>query len=211
MSRHLVLWRHGRTAWNAQGRAQGQCDEPLDGVGLEQARHAAPRLAALHPAAIVSSDLLRAADTAAELGKVTGLEVTYDLRLREVSFGEREGLTYAESRARFPEQMDGWSRSDDVRFPGGETYRETAERFAAALADVIATMGADDTVVMVSHGGAMRVGSCHFLGFAPTQWKAFGGFANCNWTVLYESRQGWRIDEWNAGSLPEPVLGDDEP
>ena len=211
MSRRLVLWRHGQTAWNAEGRAQGQHDVPLDDVGVDQAREAAARLASLRPAAIVSSDLSRAADTARELASVTGVEVGYDRRLREIAFGEREGLTYAESVARFPEQMGRWLRSEEVRFPGGETYPETAERFAAALTDIVAAMGPDDTVVVASHGGAMRVGSCRFLGFPRGLWDAFGGFANCNWTVLFENRNGWRIDEWNAGSLPEPVIGDDEP
>ncbi len=136
MSRRLVLWRHGRTAWNAQGRAQGQRDVPLDDVGVGQAREAASRLASLMPAALVSSDLRRAADTAAELARLTGLDVGYDRRLREVDFGEREGLTLEESFARFPDETSRWLRADDVRFPGGETYRETAERFADALADI---------------------------------------------------------------------------
>jgi glucosyl-3-phosphoglycerate phosphatase len=211
VSRRLVLWRHGRTAWNAQGRAQGQHDVPLDDVGVGQAREAAARLASLVPAAIVSSDLRRAADTAAELGRLTGLEVSYDRRLREVDFGEREGLTLEESFARFPDETTGWLRAEDVRFPGGETYRETAERFAGALSDVVAALGARDTAVVVAHGGAMRVGTGRFLGIPASLWEAFGGFANCNWAVLAEGRRGWRIDEWNAGSLPEPVMGDDEP
>jgi len=211
VSRRLVLWRHGQTAWNAEGRAQGQRDVPLDGTGIGQARAAASRLASLGPAAIVSSDLRRAAATAAELATLTGLEVRYDRRLREVDFGDREGLTMAESMARFPDVTRRWLRSEDVRFPGGETYRETADRFAAALVDLAAAMGSDDTVVVVAHGGAMRVGTGAFLGFPPSLWRAFGGFANCNWAVLIEARLGWRIDEWNAGSLPQPVMSDDEP
>ena len=211
MSRRLVLWRHGRTAWNAEGRAQGQHDVPLDDVGVGQAREAAARLASLRPTAIVSSDLCRAADTAAELARLTGLEVAYDPRLREIAFGEREGMTFEESLASFPEQMGRLLRSEEVRFPGGETYPETAERFAAALSDLTAAMSADDTLVVASHGGAMRAGTCRFLGFTRAHWDSFGGFANCNWAVLFEGRHGWRIDEWNAGSLPEPVMGDDEP
>jgi probable phosphoglycerate mutase len=211
MSRRLVLWRHGRTAWNAQGRAQGQRDVPLDDVGVEQARAAAARLASLGPSAIVSSDLLRAADTAAELARLTGLDVVYDRRLREVNFGEREGMTLEESLTRFPEQTRRWLRGEEVRFPGGETYLETAERFADALSDVAAATGADDTAVVVAHGGAMRVGTGWFLGIPASLWEAFGGFANCNWAVLAEGRRGWRIEEWNAGSLPEPVMSDDEP
>ena len=211
MTRRLVLWRHGQTAWNAQGRAQGQHDVPLDETGLSQAREAATRLASLQPAAIVSSDLVRAADTAAELARLTGVEVRYDRRLREVHFGEREGLTMEESLARFPDVTRRWLRAENVRFPGGETYRETAQRFAAALTDLAAQMDADATVVVAAHGGAMRVGTGAFLRFPPSLWQAFGGFANCNWAVLVEARLGWRIDEWNAGSLPEPVIGHDEP
>ena len=128
-----------------------------------------------------------------------------------VHFGEREGLTMEESLARFPDVTRRWLRAEDVRFPGGETYRETAQRFAAALTDLAAQMDADATVVVAAHGGAMRVGTGAFLRFPPSLWQAFGGFANCNWAVLVEARLGWRIDEWNAGSLPEPVIGDDEP
>jgi probable phosphoglycerate mutase len=211
MSRSLVLWRHGRTEWNATGRAQGQRDVPLDDVGVEQARTAAARLASLQPAAIVSSDLSRAADTAAALARLTGLDVSYDSRLREIAFGQREGLTFEESMARFPDQMHRWLNGAEVRFPGGETYQETAERFADALHDIAAAVGPDDTVVVASHGGAMRVGTGQFLGLPPALRNVFGGFANCNWAVLFEGRHGWRIDEWNAGSLPEPVMGDDQP
>lgn len=209
MTRRLVLWRHGRTAWNEQGRAQGQRDVPLDEVGAEQARSAAARLAALSPTRIVCSDLSRATATAAELAELTGLTPVHDVRLREIAFGEREGLTYAESMARFPDQMSRWEVSDDVRFPGGETYAHTADRFAAALRDVAADLAGGELVVVASHGGAMRVGAARFLGFPVETWTAFGGFANCNWAVLGEGRRGWRVEEWNAGSLPEPVIGDD--
>ena len=81
--RRLVIWRHGRTTWNAEHRFQGQSDVPLDAVGVEQARRAAVELAALKPSVIVSSDLQRARDTAAALAAVTGLEVNLDRRLRE--------------------------------------------------------------------------------------------------------------------------------
>ncbi len=210
MTRRIVLWRHGRTQWNADGRTQGQSDVPLDDVGREQAASAAARLASLNPAALVSSDLSRAADTAQALADLTGLEVTYDKRLREIHFGEREGLTWDESVERFPEQMRRWLESQDVSFPGGESYVDTAQRFAAAVRDIADSMGPDDTVVVASHGGAMRAGACEFLGFPPELWTALGGFANCNWAVLRQTRLGWRVEEWNAGSLPEPVMSDDE-
>ncbi len=72
MSRRIILWRHGRTEWNLAGRVQGQSDVPLDDVGREQAQESAARLATLGPTRILSSDLKRAADTAAVLGALCG-------------------------------------------------------------------------------------------------------------------------------------------
>jgi probable phosphoglycerate mutase len=79
----LVLWRHGQTQWNADGRFQGQSDIPLDAVGEQQAERAARLLAGLRPDGIVSSDLSRAMATAAPLARLTGLTVTTDKDLRE--------------------------------------------------------------------------------------------------------------------------------
>ncbi len=204
-----MLWRHGRTAWNVEGRTQGQSDTPLDQVGVEQAASAAARLASLAPTRIVSSDLRRAADTAAALSRLTGLTVSYDARLREVDFGAREGMTTDEAWQRWPAEMASRDAGADVRFPDAETLSEAAERFAAVLQEASGTMTADDTVVVVGHGSAMRVGACAFVGF-PTEYRTrFGGFANCCWAVLADSGRGWRIEDWNAGSLPEPVVGDD--
>ena len=90
----LVLVRHGRTEYNAAQRLQGQVDIPLDDVGRWQAEVGAQALLArFSPTAIVSSDLQRAAATAQYLGDAVGLEVAYDARLRERSFGAWEGLT----------------------------------------------------------------------------------------------------------------------
>ena len=69
----LIVWRHGNTDWNAANRVQGQTDVPLNELGRDQARAAAPLLAALRPDAIVASDLSRAAETAAALAALTGL------------------------------------------------------------------------------------------------------------------------------------------
>lgn len=209
MRRRLVVWRHGRTEWNARGLAQGQRDVPLDDIGREQARRSAPRVAALHPARIVSSDLQRASETAGALAAVVGLPVELDRRLRETRFGAREGLPLAEAFERWPQQMAAVRAGADVRFAGGETLAETAVRFAAALDDVTGELGDGDTVVVVSHGAAMRVGICSWLGFPQELWGRLGGFSNCCWALLVEDRLGWRIAEWNAGSLPEPVLSDD--
>ena len=88
----LVIVRHGRTGHNAAHVIQGQLDVELDEVGQAQAAVVAPRLAELAPAAIVSSDLRRAADTAAAVAAVTGVQVRLDKRLRERDFGQWQGL-----------------------------------------------------------------------------------------------------------------------
>ncbi|MGH3496659.1 MAG: histidine phosphatase family protein [Nocardioidaceae bacterium] len=208
--RRIVVWRHGRTEWNATGRAQGQEDVPLDEVGLTQARYAARLVAGMFPDRIVASDLSRAAETAAELGRVTGLPVTHDVRWREMHMGARQGMTLEEARHAYPEQMAAWQAGDEGALGGGETYAEVADRFAEALDDEVAKLDGEQTLVVVSHGAAMRVGICQWLGFPHQTWNSFGGFSNCCWTVLVEDRRGWRIAEWNAGSLPEPVYSDDE-
>ena len=207
--RRVVLWRHGRTAWNALRRSQGQLDIPLDDVGAAQARDTAARLASLHPVAIVSSDLERAAATAAELGRLTGLPVSPDRGLREVDVGAWQGLSLQECAERFPDEYRRWRAGEDVRRGGGETYAEVAERVCAAMERAIWSLRRGETVVLVSHGVAIRVGTCRFLRIPPERWHAFGGLSNCAWVVLEEARRGWRLTEGNAGSLPEPMLSDD--
>ncbi|MFL6090433.1 MAG: histidine phosphatase family protein [Aeromicrobium sp.] len=215
MTRRIIIWRHGRTAWNLAGRVQGQTDVPLDEVGREQARDAAARLASLRPTHIVSSDLSRARDTAEELGRLAGVAVATDDRLRERSFGVREGLTMTEAWEQFPEHMARWAAGDEAGIPGSESSAAAGARFTAALQDHLQSMGPDDTLVVVAHGGVTRAGTFTFLGFPRETWESFGGLSNCSWAVLEEGDLGlgvrWRVVEWNAGTLPEPVLSDEEP
>jgi probable phosphoglycerate mutase len=107
----LVLWRHGQTAWNVEGRFQGQTDIPLDETGVAQAERAARLLAALRPNRIIASDLSRAMATAAPLSRLTGLTVTSDKDLRERHGGAWEGLTNVQIRTQFPDEYARWSWS----------------------------------------------------------------------------------------------------
>ena len=214
MTRQVVLWRHGRTAWNVAGRVQGQSDIPLDDVGRRQAREAAARLATLEPYRIVSSDLLRAAETAHILAEITGTAVEPDARFREMNFGEREGLTWREAWDRFPDGMRAWSEGDETQIPGSETHRQAGKRFAAALTDALEDLPEGGVLVVVAHGAVLRTGACVFLDIPETHWGTFGGLGNCAWSVLEQARYDdwskWRMTEWNAGTLPEPVMSDDE-
>jgi probable phosphoglycerate mutase len=202
-----VLWRHGQTVWNAERRFQGQSDIPLDETGEVQAERAARLLAALRPDLIVSSDLSRAAGTAAALGRLTGLEVTLDKDLRERSGGSWEGLTDTEIRTRYPVEHASWTP------PDGEPPAAVAERVAGALhraAEAVADPGmTTGLAVVASHGAALRLGMSRLLGMPEELFGVLGPLSNCSWSVLGRRHGRWRLVEHNAGTLPEPILSDD--
>jgi probable phosphoglycerate mutase len=198
-----VLWRHGQTIWNAESRFQGQTDVPLDDTGEAQAASAASRLATLRPDAIFSSDLSRAASTAAPLAGLTGLAVTLDKDLRERSGGSWEGLTDTEIAERFPVERATWSP------PDGEPYAAVADRVGAALQRIAATLGDGGLAVVVSHGAALRLGIARMLSLPEEVFSVLGPLSNCSWSVLGQRSGRWRLLEHNAGTLPEPVLSDD--
>ncbi|MBD0737702.1 histidine phosphatase family protein [Streptomyces sp. CBMA29] len=207
--RRIVLWRHGQTAWNLEQRFQGNTDIELTAEGTAQARRAARLLAALRPDAIIASDLRRAAGTAAELAAVTHLPVTHYEGLRETFAGAWQGLTHTEIVERYGEQYAAWKRGEPVRRGGGELETEVADRAAPVVLTAADKLADDGVLVVVSHGGTIRTTIGRLLGLESTSWESLGGLTNCCWSVLGEGARGWRLLEHNAGTLPEPVLGDD--
>ena len=214
MKRKVILWRHGRTAWNAVGRFQGQSDIPLDDVGLGQAARAAKALAKLHPSRIVSSDLVRAKATADALAVITGLNVETDKGLRETWAGEWEGKTREELEEQYPGELSVWAAGSDARPGGGETRLEVAERTVAVVDRLLMDLGDDQTVIIATHGGAARAAIGKLLELPPDHWAALGVLSNCAWSVLQENTSGygppWRLQEYNAVSLPVEALADDK-
>jgi broad specificity phosphatase PhoE len=198
-----VLWRHGETLWNAERRFQGQTDIELDDTGRAQAERAARLLAGLRPDLIVSSDLSRATSTAAPLARLTGLTVTTDKDLRERHGGSWEGLTDAEIRTRYPDAHANWLPAD------GESAVAVADRVAAVLHRTAEALTDGGLAVVVSHGAAIRFGMSRLLGMPENLFGVLGPLSNCAWSMVGTRRDRWRILEHNAGTLPEPVLGDD--
>ena len=209
-SRRVVIWRHGQTAWNAERRFQGQLDVDLDDVGRAQAARAARLLAGLSPSAIIASDLVRARTTAEALASLTGLSVATDKRLREIDVGFWQGLTFDEVSARFPEEAAEWSDGGEGRRGGGESLVEVGERVFAAVTDALVSLPADGVLIVATHGAAGRALAASLIGLPTTSWRALGSLANCSWSIVRETERGWRLAEHNAGTLPEPVVGDDQ-
>jgi glucosyl-3-phosphoglycerate phosphatase len=215
----LVLWRHGRTEWNSQRRFQGQTDVPLDAVGETQARAAAAQLLHLPPSRIVSSDLTRARITAQALADATGLDVGVDARLRETYAGVWEGLSREELQRDHALDLAAWAAGSDLRPGGGERRTEVAARMVEAIDAALVGMTDAETLVVVTHGGAARAAVGQLLGLAPVDWAILGVLTNCAWTVLQrrldpEADDGrgqarWRLEEYNARSLPEKAFADD--
>ena len=156
----ILLARHGETEWNAVRRVQGWTDIPLSERGLAQAEALADRLSLIPLAAVYSSDLSRAAQTAAPAAARQGLEVQAAPKLREKGFGDWEGLTQAELERDYPDLWRRYhvARDLDALVPGGETWPQVQDRVAAALRRILAAHpGPEETVLLVGHGGSGRV------------------------------------------------------
>jgi probable phosphoglycerate mutase len=173
----LLLLRHGETAWNLSGRWQGQAaDTPLTDLGREQARIVAGRLRAYPIRSIYSSDLLRAFETAQIVGQRLIAPIIAVPALRESDIGAWTGLTWQEISERFPDEVAAMAAGQEVRRGGGESYGELQARLAAA-AEGIAAQHPGQTVLLVSHGAALRSLVAHALDASLAQMHriAIGG------------------------------------
>ncbi len=151
----LIAIRHGETAWNVDTRIQGQLDVGLNERGQWQARQAARALAEEPIAAIYSSDLSRAFDTARAIGAAVGLDPTPFIGLRERAFGIFEGRTWAEIETQWPEDTRRWREREPGWAPAqGETLEQVRDRVAAATEE-LAQRHRGEQIVLVAHGGVM--------------------------------------------------------
>ncbi len=150
----IYLARHGQTAYNHEGRFQGQQPVPLNDTGRAQAAELAERAAGYGFRALWCSPLLRARETADVVAARIGLEPKEDARLMETDAGDWTNLTFVEVRAQAPEAFDAFAAADPgFAFPGGESFAEQEVRVSAALADVErGTL----PVLVVCHGMVIR-------------------------------------------------------
>lgn len=201
--RRLIVLRHGQTTSNLKGIWQGHLDHELTELGHEQARAAAAAIASLRPTRVVSSDLVRARDTAEEVAAASGgLSVALDERWREIHAGGWQGLTAAQVAARYPEDSERLVTGEDFKRGGhGESLADVARRTRSALDELVASMHPGECVVIATHGVTGRTLVAELVGLdQSTAWRILGGFGNCHWAVLEEGRSGWRITQWNASA-----------
>lgn len=210
MIQRVVLWRHGQTDWNLANRFQGHSDIPLNETGIDQARKAAPLLYGLRPSKIISSDLIRARQTAQELANISRLPIHIDPGLRETNGGKWEGRTGAENRAEDYEKFVNWLDGNDE--PAGDFGERRSEIALRAVTAIESALEKEiETLVVVTHGGTARIIIGKMLGLPMTQWASIGGLSNASWSILENGhhRAGWILVEHNAGSLPEPIYGEE--
>jgi probable phosphoglycerate mutase len=192
----VLAIRHGETAWNVDGRIQGQLDVPLNETGRWQVHRLALAVAEEDIAAVYSSDLLRALETAQAVARGSGDPVVTDTGLRERGFGTFEGMSYAEINERWPDMGERWRRRDPTfGAPGGETLNEFYAR-SIATASRLAALHPGQTIALVSHGGVMdclyRAATRVALD-APRSWQLGNAAIN---RLLY-TPQGFTLVGWS--------------
>lgn len=193
----ILLIRHGETAWNAERRLQGHLDIALNPEGERQAAALAAALAGETIDVLVSSDLMRARQTAEAIARGRGpgmaLELAQDRALRERCYGGFEGLLYSEIADRFPLEFAAWqARHVDAEVPPGENRGETFRQFFERVTGAIARHAAahpGKTLALVAHGGVLECAYRAALGLpleTPRDFKVHN--ASINRFVVEEGR-----------------------
>ena len=197
----ILLVRHGQSLGNAEQRFGGHSPTPLSGLGFAQAEATAHALRGEGVAAIYSSDLLRAVQTAEPLARATGLEIVRTDAFRERSVGRMEGLTFEEAARQFPEEYAALLRRDfEHVLLGGESYRQLLDRAAREL-DAAVERHRGRTVAVFSHTGTICILVLHLMGAldAPELRPVWISTSNCGVT---------RIDINHGGLLRVAAVND---
>ncbi|MBL8446303.1 MAG: histidine phosphatase family protein [Zoogloeaceae bacterium] len=192
----ICIVRHGETDWNVARRLQGHLDVPLNPTGEQQAQTTAAQLASEAFAALYSSDLLRARQTAEALAVAVQRPITPEPRLRERRYGAFEGLTYDEARARFPNDYARFEARDlDFAFPdGGESLTAFAQRIESVLT-ALANRHVGESILLVTHGGVLDI--VHRLATGkPLEAKRDFPIPNAALNWLGRTPGGWHLISW---------------
>ena len=202
------LVRHGETEWNRDGRIQGHSDVPMSDMGREQARRTAERLAHVAFSAAYASDLVRARETAEIIlaRNPAPPPLQLDAALRELSFGQLEGLSWAEIRSTHPRiagRLEGTDSDLDLAPAEGESLHDAFARQRGFLERVSGQQG---SVLVAGHGGTLRVLAMLLLGFQPRYYWRLRGLGSASISVLSDERGPMAVYAWNeTGHLGDLV------
>lgn len=195
---HWYLVRHGETDWNLNERIQGHSDTPLNATGRRQADLLGRRLDDLHFDAIYSSDLTRTYETAQLVARGRDLAIVTDPDLREFSFGEWEGLTDAEIEARQPGVLTERLSAGNEAFaaPGGENTWQVLNRVRRFCERTAARHDPSDDILVVAHGGSIRVLAVCLLDLRDTDTWRFR--IHCaSLAIIRNHSDGRTLVRWN--------------
>ena len=172
----LWLVRHGVTAWNAEKRLCGKSDIPLSTEGQVQADWIAQQLQAMPLSTIYTSDLIRAKQTAECIARQyrSAIPVIPTPTWREMSFGDWEGLTYAQVAQQFPQYLSFFTHPMRCTPPNGESFSALVQRVSNAFMLLAKTVASNTTgdIVLVSHNGSLRALLCWLLSIPfEQQWR----------------------------------------
>jgi probable phosphoglycerate mutase len=199
--KRLILARHGQTDSNVtkalDSRPPGA---PLNELGLAQAATLGERLAGERISAVHASTATRAQQTATPVAAAHGLDVQVVEGVQEVFCGDLEGRADEEARRLFDETYHAWWNGDlDAHLPGGESANDLRARYVPVVEAI--SDGAPDTVVLVSHGAAIRLAAAALLGdTAETQYVP-----NTGLVILRGTAAGWTLEHWDEAP---PMPGD---
>lgn len=176
MPLQLILIRHAETIANIQGRWMGWNDTPLTEQGAAHAEAVARRLAAevTDAIALYTSPLPRARRTAEVIGRALGLEPVPLDSLREINFGDMDGVTLEEMRTHYPDLYERWQDRTDMEFtwPGGERRSDFFRRVSATCDDIL-FRHRQGTVLIVAHRGTLGVMLAYLLPEQMSQWWGY--------------------------------------
>lgn len=210
----IILARHGETAWNTLHIFQGRTDLPLNENGKAQAQAVAQQLATLDIDHLISSDLLRASQTAEiiAVSHPARPQILLDERLREISFGQWEGLDEDSINEVLPGEMNSW-KCDPYFIPtGGESVSQAMERVESLITE-LRNETDGKTIVLVAHGGILQALICRAMNIKPRFWWPFHLY-NASLSEMWLYPQGASVIQLNSlahlekfGISPDSVRG----
>jgi len=195
----LLLVRHGLTEYNRTRRFAGHTDIDLNPDGIQQVEKLRDRLADEKIDTVYSSDLKRAMSTAEIVSAGHDAEPVLCPELREINYGDIEGLTFEEIKKQYPDMADSLANfTTKIQFSGGESFSEFTIRTCRFL-EKLKEHTPEETVLIAAHGGPLTTLVCELLGIGQSHWRAFH-IDNASLSIIHTYPKGGMLTLFNDTS-----------